>query len=201
MKNLYRFPAVALSSGVALGAFAQSGAPGNTTANDQTSAEAVRVDEIIITSRRREELAQEVPIPVTVVSGDVVADSGGFNVNRLKELIPSVQLYSSNPRNTAIGIRGQGTTFAADQLSRTHSVDVAGIKEIDIVVTKRGDRLIVEINQKDLDNVELHWRIEMPGVRRTTGNLGVGQIIAEVQNTELRVDLGVGEASVALLGN
>jgi len=81
------------------------------------------------------------------------------------------------------------------------SVDVAGIKEIDIVVTKRGDRLIVEINEKDLDNVELHWRIEMPGVRRTTGNLGVGQIIAEVQNTELRVDLGVGEASVALLGN
>src|SRR5690606_36782932 len=27
------------------------------------------------------------------------------------ELIPSVQLYSSNPRNTAISIRGQGTTF------------------------------------------------------------------------------------------
>src|SRR5690606_18725369 len=26
-------------------------------------------------------------------------------------LIPSVQLYSSNPRNTAISIRGQGTTF------------------------------------------------------------------------------------------
>lgn len=112
MKNLYRFAAVALSSGVALGAFAQSGAPGNTNSNDQTSAENGRgVDEIVVTSRRREELAQEVPIPVTVVSGDLVADSGGFNVNRLKELIPSVQLYSSNPRNTAISIRGQGTTF------------------------------------------------------------------------------------------
>ncbi len=112
MKNLYRFAAVALSSGVALGAFAQSGAPGNTTSNDQSSAENSRgVDEIVVTSRRREELAQEVPIPVTVVSGDLVADSGGFNVNRLKELIPSVQLYSSNPRNTAISIRGQGTTF------------------------------------------------------------------------------------------
>ena len=112
MKNLYRFAAVALSSGVALGAFSQSGAPGNTTSNDQSSAENSRgVDEIVVTSRRREELAQEVPIPVTVVSGDLVADSGGFNVNRLKELIPSVQLYSSNPRNTAISIRGQGTTF------------------------------------------------------------------------------------------
>src|SRR5690606_13147852 len=64
-----------------------------------------------VTSRRRQELAQDIPIPVTVVSGQLVADTGGFNVNRIKELIPSVQLYSSNPRNTAISIRGQGTTF------------------------------------------------------------------------------------------
>ena len=112
MKNLYRFAAVALSSGVTLGAFAQSGAPSAADSSDQAAAQAgSRVEEIVITSRRREEVAQEVPIPVTVVSGDLVADSGGFNVNRLKELIPSVQLYSSNPRNTAISIRGQGTTF------------------------------------------------------------------------------------------
>jgi len=70
------------------------------------------------------------------------------------------------------------------------------IDDIDIVVNKRGDRLIVEINEKDLDNVELHWHIEMPEVPRTTVNLGVGQIIAEVQDTELRVDLGVGDARI-----
>ncbi len=110
MKHLYRFAAVALSSGVALSAFAQSGAPG-TDNNAQDNHAANGVEEIVITSRRREEIAQEVPIPVTVVSGDLVADSGGFNVNRIKELIPSVQLYSSNPRNTALSIRGQGTTF------------------------------------------------------------------------------------------
>jgi iron complex outermembrane recepter protein len=76
-----------------------------------TLAQSGNIEEIQITSRRRTELAQEVPIPVTVVSGQLVADTGGFNVNRIKELIPSVQLYSSNPRNTAISIRGQGTTF------------------------------------------------------------------------------------------
>jgi iron complex outermembrane receptor protein len=69
------------------------------------------VELVTVTSRRREELAQEVPIPVTVISGELVADTGSFNVNRIKELVPSVQLYSSNPRNTAISIRGQGTTF------------------------------------------------------------------------------------------
>lgn len=76
-----------------------------------TLAQSSGVEEIQVTSRRRTELAQDVPIPVTVVSGQLVADSGAFNVNRIKELIPSVQLYSSNPRNTAISIRGQGTTF------------------------------------------------------------------------------------------
>jgi iron complex outermembrane receptor protein len=69
------------------------------------------LDEIVVTSRRREETAQNVPIPISVVSGKLVAEAGAFNVNRLKELIPSVQLYSSNPRNTGINIRGLGSPF------------------------------------------------------------------------------------------
>ena len=72
---------------------------------------AFQTDTVIITSRRRREVLQDVPIPITVVTGKQVEDAGAFNVNRLKELIPSVQLYSSNPRNTALNIRGQGTTF------------------------------------------------------------------------------------------
>lgn len=67
--------------------------------------------EIVITSRRRLESAQEVPIPISVVRGDVIEETGSFNVNRVKELIPSVQLYSSNPRNTGLNIRGLGSTY------------------------------------------------------------------------------------------
>src|SRR3954468_14381436 len=66
---------------------------------------------IVVTARRVEELAQDVPIPVSVVRGDIVADAGAFNVNRLKELIPTVQFYSTNPRNSAINIRGLGAPF------------------------------------------------------------------------------------------
>ncbi|MBP6182101.1 TonB-dependent receptor [Flavobacterium sp.] len=67
--------------------------------------------EVVITSRRRIEKAQNVPIPISVVSGKQAEEAGAFNVNRLKELVPSVQLYSSNPRNTTINIRGLGSTF------------------------------------------------------------------------------------------
>lgn len=70
-----------------------------------------QLDEVLITSRRRKENAQQVPIPISVISGKLAEDAGAFNVNRLKELVPSVQLYSSNPRNTGLSIRGMGTTF------------------------------------------------------------------------------------------
>jgi iron complex outermembrane recepter protein len=67
--------------------------------------------ELVITARRRVETAQNVPIPISVVGGAQVEETGAFNVNRLKELVPSVQLYSSNPRNTTLNIRGLGSTF------------------------------------------------------------------------------------------
>ncbi|MDQ2657640.1 MAG: TonB-dependent receptor, partial [Bacteroidota bacterium] len=69
------------------------------------------LDAITVTARRRSEISTDVPIPVSIVNGAQIEDGGAFNVNRVKELIPSVQLYSSNPRNTALNVRGLGTTF------------------------------------------------------------------------------------------
>ncbi|MFT3902834.1 MAG: TonB-dependent receptor [Niabella sp.] len=69
------------------------------------------VDTIVITSRRRREVLQDVPIPISVIGRNLLNDAGAFNVNRAKELVPSVQLYTSNPRNTGINIRGLGSPF------------------------------------------------------------------------------------------
>lgn len=66
---------------------------------------------VVVTARRTEEIIQDVPIPVSVVRGDLVADAGAFNVNRLKEMLPTVQFYSTNPRNSSINIRGLGSPF------------------------------------------------------------------------------------------
>jgi len=70
-----------------------------------------QVDTVVITSRRRREVLQDVPIPVSVIGGKQIDDAGAFNVNRVKEFVPSVQLYTSNPRNTGINIRGLGSPF------------------------------------------------------------------------------------------
>jgi iron complex outermembrane receptor protein len=67
--------------------------------------------EVVVTARRRTERLQDVPIAVSVISGQTIADQGAFNVNRLQQSVPTLQFYSSNPRNSAINIRGLGAPF------------------------------------------------------------------------------------------
>ena len=78
---------------------------------DVTLTPARLTEGVVVTARRVEEAVQEVPIPVSVLSGELVESAGAFNVNRVKELIPTVQFYSSNPRNSAVTIRGIGSPF------------------------------------------------------------------------------------------
>jgi iron complex outermembrane recepter protein len=81
------------------------------SAVDVTLSPSRLTESVVVTARRVEEVAQEVPIPLSVVDGKLAADTGAFNVNRLKELVPTVQFYSTNPRNSAINIRGLGAPF------------------------------------------------------------------------------------------
>ena len=84
---------------------------GQTSAIDVTLTPSRITEGVLVTARRIEEAAQEVPIPVSVVSGDLIESVGAFNVNRVKDLIPTVQFYSTNPRNSAVNIRGLGAPF------------------------------------------------------------------------------------------
>jgi iron complex outermembrane receptor protein len=76
-------------------------------------AEASEVEDIISVTgaRRRQEAVQDVPIPISVVDGEVLQDSGAFNVSRLQNLVPTLQFYSTNPRNTFLNIRGLGQPY------------------------------------------------------------------------------------------
>jgi len=80
-------------------------------APEQEASEVTDSRDIVVTARRRDERAQEVPIALSVVSGNDLAQAGAFNVNRLQQSQPALQFYSSNPRNSAINIRGLGAPF------------------------------------------------------------------------------------------
>jgi iron complex outermembrane receptor protein len=68
----------------------------------------VASDVIVVTARRRSEQVQNVPIPISVVGVKELDNTGSFNVQRLQQLQPTLQFYSSNPRNSAVNIRGIG---------------------------------------------------------------------------------------------
>ncbi|WP_174296362.1 TonB-dependent receptor, partial [Sphingomonas bacterium] len=67
--------------------------------------------DIVVTARRRSESAQAVPIALSVIGGKALAETGTYNVGRLTQLQPSLQFYSTNPRNSAANIRGLGAPF------------------------------------------------------------------------------------------
>jgi len=48
---------------------------------------------------------------MSVIGGTALAETGAYNVSRLTQLQPTLQFYSTNPRNSAANIRGLGAPF------------------------------------------------------------------------------------------
>lgn len=99
----------AWAASLATHAAAQNDTSGPT--NTETNAQEQDSNDIIVTARRRSESAQDIPLAVSVIDAKQIDETGAFNVNRLQQLAPTLQFYSSNPRNTAVNIRGLGVPF------------------------------------------------------------------------------------------
>ncbi|MDO6416334.1 TonB-dependent receptor [Sphingomonas sp. BIUV-7] len=67
--------------------------------------------DILVTARRRSETVQKVPLAISVLDARAIDATGSFNVLKLTQIQPSLQFYSTNPRNTTVNIRGLGQPF------------------------------------------------------------------------------------------
>lgn len=74
------------------------------------------LDEIVVSARRRTENAQEVPIPITALSGSSLDESGLYRIEDLNDRLPSLNAQFANPRQTSIAVRGLGNNPANDGL-------------------------------------------------------------------------------------
>ncbi|MBO9695016.1 MAG: TonB-dependent receptor [Sphingopyxis sp.] len=68
--------------------------------------------EIIVSARRRDESAQDVPIALSVVGSETLEATGNYTLTQIQQIVPSLQVFSFNPRNTNINIRGLGSNVA-----------------------------------------------------------------------------------------
>lgn len=82
----------------------------NAQSLDAASADAAIDDtEIVVTARRRQERAQDVPIALTAVSGDTLERTGAISITQIAQLTPTLVIRNNNARNTFANIRGLGS--------------------------------------------------------------------------------------------
>jgi iron complex outermembrane receptor protein len=67
---------------------------------------------VYVTARRQVERAEDVPISLTAVSGYTLEENGVTSILKLNQFVPTLQVYSFNPRNTDISIRGLGANIS-----------------------------------------------------------------------------------------
>ena len=83
--------------------------PAHAQAADEAAASG---DEIVVTARHRDERAQDIPVALSVVGGDLLTRTNTTSVADLSKLAPSLSFQGYNPRNTNLNIRGLGNNIA-----------------------------------------------------------------------------------------
>lgn len=157
-----------------------------------------QIENVMVTARRREEAVQDVPLAIAVLNASTIESTGTFNVGKLTQLQPSVQFYSSNPRNSAVNIRGLGAPFGLtndgieqgvgiyiDQVyyarSATATFDFLDVEQIEILRGPQGT-LYGKNTTAGAINVTTRKPSFTPEGRAeiTTGNLGYVQSKASI---------------------
>jgi len=85
------------------------------------------LDEVVVSARKREEKAIEVPISISTVTGATLERDQDYAIQDLAEKVPNLLIAPSNPRQTSIAIRGLGKNSANDGLETSVGVYVDGV--------------------------------------------------------------------------
>jgi iron complex outermembrane receptor protein len=138
--------AAALFSTVAGAALAQDAAPIQLAQND---APASNLGSVIVTARRRAESAQDVPIALSVATGQTLEQTGVNNIVALPQIVPTIQVLSPNGRNTNLTIRGLGSSYG---LANDGLEQGVGIYLDQVYVSRAG---FATLDFVDIDRVEV----------------------------------------------
>ncbi|MFN9849341.1 MAG: TonB-dependent receptor plug domain-containing protein, partial [Alphaproteobacteria bacterium] len=82
--------------------------------NAQTAAGGTQIEEVVVTSRKREERLRDIPTAATTLSAEQLRDLGGVpNLQNLLANVPAVNFANtSNQVTSEVSIRGSGTSRA-----------------------------------------------------------------------------------------
>jgi iron complex outermembrane receptor protein len=79
-------------------------------AQDAAADESAESTEIVVTAQKREENLQEVPLAISVIGGEALANSGALTLENAQYLVPSLNFRKAGTTlNQALFLRGVGT--------------------------------------------------------------------------------------------
>ncbi|RZI43810.1 TonB-dependent receptor [Herbaspirillum sp. HC18] len=123
-----RAGALAVLSALSLQAFADEPAQSELKADTQAADSNVEtLDQFVVRARTREEKLQDVPIPVSAVSGKVLENYNAATVQDFAKFTPNLLVHAPNARQTSISIRGVGKNTANDALEPSVGVIIDGV--------------------------------------------------------------------------
>ncbi|MFU8787450.1 MAG: TonB-dependent receptor [Methylobacter sp.] len=85
------------------------------------------LSEVVVTSRRKEEKLQEVPIPIAVISGEQMRRDNIVSVQDFSRRVPNLGVTSSNVRQTSIALRGLGKNSGNESMEASVGVMVDNV--------------------------------------------------------------------------
>jgi len=103
-------------------------APGTASPPHRVASEPESLEEVVVTSQKRVERLQDVPLAVTAISGESLSESGINDTTRLSNLTPSLTFTEgAQPNNKNFRIRGIGTAVFGQGFEPAVSVVVDGV--------------------------------------------------------------------------
>lgn len=95
------------------------------TSNSKSNSKAddvIQLADVIVTTRRREEKAQNVPTPISILSAKTLETQKLSKLEDLQQALPSLNVAFLNPRQSSVAVRGLGNNPASDGLEASVGV-------------------------------------------------------------------------------
>ncbi len=152
---MHRLPSRASRTGLALHpltlalllAAGNAAADGQSAVGNDGQAVTDALQTVTVTARRREENAQDVPTPITTLSGDTLDKQRIYKIQDLQQALPSVNVAYIHARQSSLAVRGIGNNPASDGLEGS-----AGIYLDNVYLGRPGMAVfdLMDIEQLDL---------------------------------------------------
>jgi len=149
---------------------------------------ALTLGDVVVTARKREELAKDVPVAETVLSGAVLDRDDSVTLTDLAQKAPNLMVSAANSRQTSIALRGLGKNSANEAIQSSVGIIVDGV-----VLTQAG---MSWSDYVDLDQIEV---LRGPQGTLQGKNTTLGAIVISTKapsfTPEYTTELGYGSRS------